>query len=232
MQELLINFSCRVNLEEVRSEPEGNLDVIFNKMKNILRAENFWDFSTETCIYIYTGITVATIIVTLTRSISFFTLCMKSSVKLHDRMFNSIIRGSMRFFNTNSSGRILNRFSKDMGSIDELLPAAMIDCFQIFLALLGVVVVVAIVNPWLMIPTAAIAVIFYLLRVFYLITSRSIKRLEGVSKYCIVIKIYVKANTELLCFSKKSSFFSFKCFFARFNNNSSFWSTSYIGKGV
>lgn len=28
-------------------------------------------------------------------------------------------------------GRILNRFSKDMGAIDELLPAAMIDCLQV-----------------------------------------------------------------------------------------------------
>jgi hypothetical protein len=28
-------------------------------------------------------------------------------------------------------GRILNRFSKDMGSIDELLPSAMIDALQV-----------------------------------------------------------------------------------------------------
>lgn len=89
----------------------------------------------------------------------------------------------MRFFNTNNAGRILNRFSKDMGSIDELLPAAMIDCLQIGLALLGIIIVVAIVNPWLMIPTCLIGVIFYLLRIFYLRTSRNVKRLEGVSKY-------------------------------------------------
>lgn len=37
----------------------------------------------------------------------------------------------MRFFNTNTSGRILNRFSKDMGAIDEFLPNAMIDCTQV-----------------------------------------------------------------------------------------------------
>lgn len=88
----------------------------------------------------------------------------------------------MRFFNTNTSGRILNRFSKDMGAIDELLPAAMMDCLQIGLALLGIVVVVAVVNPWLLLPTALIGVVFYLLRIFYLATSRSVKRLEGVSK--------------------------------------------------
>ena len=39
----------------------------------------------------------------------------------------------LKFYSHRSSvtGRILNRFSKDMGAIDELLPAAMIDCLQV-----------------------------------------------------------------------------------------------------
>lgn len=46
-------------------------------------------------------------------------------------MFASIIHASMAFFNANTSGRILNRFSKDMGAIDELLPNAFIDTTQV-----------------------------------------------------------------------------------------------------
>lgn len=30
-----------------------------------------------------------------------------------------------------NKGRILNRFSKDMGAIDEMLPAASLDCIQV-----------------------------------------------------------------------------------------------------
>lgn len=37
----------------------------------------------------------------------------------------------MSFFHSNPSGRVLNRFSKDMGSVDELLPQAMLDCVQV-----------------------------------------------------------------------------------------------------
>lgn len=59
---------------------------------------------------------------TLFRSFSFFYLCMKSSTKLHNKMLTKIVYASMFFFNTNPSGRILNRFSKDMGAIDEWLP--------------------------------------------------------------------------------------------------------------
>lgn len=81
----------------------------------------------------------------------------------------------------------MNRFSKDMGAIDELLPAAMIDCLQIGLTLLGIIIVVAIVNPLLLVPTLISGLVFYLLRRIYLPTGRSIKRLEGVSKCRFVL---------------------------------------------
>lgn len=196
---LVIACIIRVNLEQKRAESgqynatystsNNNKSSAFNQIYELPTAANndtdstsIWDFSRDVSIYIYSGITAATIIVTLIRSFTFFTVCMRASTRLHNNMFNSITRATMRFFNTNTSGRILNRFSKDMGAIDELLPAAMIDCLQIGLALLGIIIVVAIVNPWLMLPTILIGIIFYLLRIFYLATSRSVKRLEGVSK--------------------------------------------------
>jgi hypothetical protein len=61
--------------------------------------------SREMCIYIYTAVTLGTIFVTLTRSITFFSVCMRASVHLHDSMFRSITRATMYFFNTNSSGK-------------------------------------------------------------------------------------------------------------------------------
>ncbi|XP_051160133.1 probable multidrug resistance-associated protein lethal(2)03659 [Leptopilina boulardi] len=139
-------------------------------------------FSRDICIYIFSVLTILTVTVTLMRSFSFFVMCMRASKKLHDTMFRCISRATMRFFNTNSSGRVLNRFSKDMGAIDEILPSALIDCVQIGLSLLGIIVVVAISNYLLLIPTVIIGIIFYYLRVFYLATSRSVKRLEGVTR--------------------------------------------------
>ncbi|XP_008214580.1 probable multidrug resistance-associated protein lethal(2)03659 isoform X1 [Nasonia vitripennis] len=138
--------------------------------------------SRDNCIYIYSGITILTIVVTLVRSSAFFDMCMRASRNLHDAMFTSISHATMRFFNTNTSGRILNRFSKDMGAVDELLPIALIDCLQIGLTLVGIIVVVAISNPWLLIPTVLISIVFYYLRVIYIATGRSVKRLEGVTR--------------------------------------------------
>ena len=139
------------------------------------------------CIYIYSGLIVLTIIITLIRSWTFFWTCMRASMRLHDRMFRSISRATMRFFNTNTSGRVLNRFSKDMGGVDEMLPTLFMDSVQINLWMLSITVLVAISNVWLLIPTAFVGIVFYYLRAFYLATSRSVKRLEGTSEYLRLI---------------------------------------------
>jgi ATP-binding cassette subfamily C (CFTR/MRP) protein 4 len=39
-----------------------------------------------------------------------FNMCVKASINLHNKMFNSITRATMKFFNTNSSGIPKNYF--------------------------------------------------------------------------------------------------------------------------
>lgn len=98
-------------------------------------------------------------------------------------MYQGVTRASMYFFNTNPSGRILNRFSKDLGQVDEILPSVTIDVIQIFLSLAGIVAVVAAVNPYFLIPTVIIGIIFFYMRRFYLLSSRNIKRMEATSEF-------------------------------------------------
>nr|CAD7423123.1 unnamed protein product [Timema monikensis] len=139
-------------------------------------------FSTEVSLYIYSGCIVACVLLTLLRSIFFFKVCMNASIGLHDTMFRSILQGTMRFFDTNPSGRVLNRFSKDMGAIDELLPILMLEVIQIFLVMSGILTMVSIVNYMLIIPMLCVAPIYYKIRSIYLCTAQDIKRLEGVTR--------------------------------------------------
>lgn len=76
-------------------------------------------------------------------------------------------------------GRILNRFSKDLGAVDERLPFVYVESIQIFSTLIGVIVQVLIINWWLLLPVF-IMVFFYLkINEMYLATAQSIKRLES-----------------------------------------------------
>ncbi|XP_050315625.1 probable multidrug resistance-associated protein lethal(2)03659 isoform X2 [Anthonomus grandis grandis] len=133
-------------------------------------------------IVIYSCIIISLIVLTLSRSMFFFRFALKASTTLHNNMFDKIVYGTMRFFNTNPSGRILNRFSHDMNEVDEKLPSTMINCAQNGLSVLFTTIVIATVNPWMCIPTVVISGIFYYLRVVYISTSRDVKRIESITR--------------------------------------------------
>ncbi|XP_026807567.1 probable multidrug resistance-associated protein lethal(2)03659 isoform X2 [Rhopalosiphum maidis] len=136
----------------------------------------------QICMIVYTVIIIFSIIIVIFRCVVYVSFCKNASIHLHDQMFDSFVKATMSFFNTNSSGDMLNRFSKDIGVIDELLPYIFMDCLQLSMLLLGIISIVGFVNIYLMIPTSIMLVIFYYIRVFYLPTSRGIKRLEGVKR--------------------------------------------------
>ncbi|XP_050309256.1 ATP-binding cassette sub-family C member 4-like [Anthonomus grandis grandis] len=143
---------------------------------------NVNDWERNTFIYIYGTLVISLFLVALTRSMLFYKLAMLSSQKLHDSIFYSVIRASMRFFDTNPGGRILNRFSKDIGSVDELLPKAILDAAQLILMSVGSIILITIVNPVFLGVVAVIGSISMAFRHVYLKTSKNIKRLEGVMR--------------------------------------------------
>ncbi|KAF5286347.1 hypothetical protein FQR65_LT12641 [Abscondita terminalis] len=131
---------------------------------------------------VYSGLIVVLILMSVVRAIVYTISCINASVELHNKMFLNVIRAPLQFFLSNPSGRILNRFSKDIGAIDELLPMNIMDTVSVGFLVLGVVVVTSIVNAWLILPAVLTGIIFYFIRVIYIGTSRSVKRLEGVTK--------------------------------------------------
>uniref|UniRef100_A0A674F431 Multidrug resistance-associated protein 4 n=1 Tax=Salmo trutta TaxID=8032 RepID=A0A674F431_SALTR len=140
----------------------------------------FVSFCTLFCLCV--GLTGATIIFGFLRSLVFFNVLVNSAQTLHNRMFTAILRTPVRFFDVNPIGRILNRFSKDIGYLDSLLPWTFVDFIQVFLQILGVIIVAAAVIPWILIPVVPLLVVFLFLRRYFLQTSRDIKRLESTTR--------------------------------------------------
>ncbi|KAK4879111.1 hypothetical protein RN001_007257 [Aquatica leii] len=133
-------------------------------------------------IYIYCAIMIAHIILTLLRSLTFIKLAMQSSKVLHKWMYLRVIRTTLNFFSVHPPGRILNRFTKDLTTIDEILPNTILLTIRTLLSILGIFVVICIVNPFFLIPTAVISIIFYYLRKFYLTASFALVRVDSITR--------------------------------------------------
>ncbi|CAH1780700.1 unnamed protein product [Owenia fusiformis] len=133
-------------------------------------------------LYIWSGITIGVLVFSMARALYFFHMLVNAAETLHKMMFKSIVRAPVYFFDTNPVGRILNRFSKDVGQMDEMLPRAFFDFVQCFFLIIGIIVVTGIINPWVFIPTLPLCVLFFVIRHYYLSTSRDVKRLEGTTR--------------------------------------------------
>lgn len=72
--------------------------------------------------------------------------------------------------------------------MDEVLPRVMLESIQIFLVIIGILIIVMIMNYWMVIPIAILVILFYFVRISYLRTANGVKRLEGVGKYAVARK--------------------------------------------
>uniref|UniRef100_A0A4W6FXP0 Multidrug resistance-associated protein 4 n=1 Tax=Lates calcarifer TaxID=8187 RepID=A0A4W6FXP0_LATCA len=130
----------------------------------------------------HVSLTATSVVFGFLRSLLFFNILVSSAQTLHNSMFNAILRTPVHFFDINPIGRILNRFSKDIGYLDSLLPWTFVDFIQVFLQVIGVIAVAAIIIPWILIPVVPLLAVFLFLRRYFLQTSRDIKRLESTTR--------------------------------------------------
>ncbi|KAM9328000.1 ATP-binding cassette sub-family C member 4 isoform 2-T2 [Pholidichthys leucotaenia] len=148
----------------------------------IQSGQNVTTLDTDFYLGIYGGLTAATILFGFIRNFALFTVLVKSAQSLHNSMFSAILKTPVRFFDVNPIGRVLNRFSKDIGQLDSNLPWTFVDFIQLFLMILGVIAVAASVIPWILIPVVPLLLFFIYLRRYFLQTSRDVKRLESTTR--------------------------------------------------
>ncbi|XP_074115828.1 ATP-binding cassette sub-family C member 4-like [Cotesia typhae] len=138
--------------------------------------------STYTTVYVYLGLLVTFIILSMSRCYYLILIGIRAAEKLHDIMLNSILGTTMHFFHTNPAGRLLNRFSKDMGTVDDLLLPDLMQAAIIISLVSGTFINIAIVNPWMIILVLILGVLFSFLIKYYLRTAQDVKRLESIVK--------------------------------------------------
>eukprot|EP00928_Gymnodinium_smaydae_P030744 TRINITY_DN22775_c0_g5_i1.p1 TRINITY_DN22775_c0_g5~~TRINITY_DN22775_c0_g5_i1.p1 ORF type:complete len:1287 (-),score=253.78 TRINITY_DN22775_c0_g5_i1:310-4032(-) len=157
--------------------------------------------------WVFVGVAVATIIFACARSITFYHTAMSASSSLHAGALQRLLHTHLGFFTANPPGRILNRFSGDLGNVDELLSQTMHEVLDLGFIGLGTVVVVCITVPP-MIP-CFILIFWYMLRLrrFVVKSMTELKRLDSTSRSPIFdwFNTSLKGVTSIRAFGRQSS---------------------------
>ncbi|XP_035824447.1 ATP-binding cassette sub-family C member 9 isoform X2 [Aplysia californica] len=131
-----------------------------------------------TFVYLSIGSTVATLLGCL---VIYHTGYVASKVMFTNLLAN-VIHLPMRFFDTNPSGRILNRFSSDITAIDQRLGGHVENLLRCVFFTLSAVVVNTVTTPYFIFAAVPFFILYYCLQRFFRASARELQRLDSVTK--------------------------------------------------
>ncbi|KAH9747860.1 ABC transporter C family member 2 [Citrus sinensis] len=144
---IMILFACYLSTEVLRISSSTWLSFWTDQSTSKNYNPGFY-------IAIYTILAFGQVTVTLLNSYWLIISSLRAAKRLHDSMLNSILRAPMLFFHTNPIGRVINRFSRDLG-------------------------IVSTISLWAIMP---LLILFYAAYLYYQSTAREVKRLDSITR--------------------------------------------------
>ncbi|CAO3610008.1 unnamed protein product [Mucor fragilis] len=165
---------------------------IYNAVDAIKNSNGPVDVKYYLGVYFVMG--VVALFMTSLRTFILFTGSLKASRRIHSELLNRILRAKVRFYDVTPLGRIVNRFSSDLATIDQETAPALSFLLYSLVATLCVIILVSTVTPAFLIPGVGIAIMFFAIGSYYLQTSRDLKRLNSVSRSPIYVQFNESVN--------------------------------------
>uniref|UniRef100_A0A2K6QY75 Multidrug resistance-associated protein 1 n=1 Tax=Rhinopithecus roxellana TaxID=61622 RepID=A0A2K6QY75_RHIRO len=113
---------------------------------------------------------------------------------LHMDLLHSILRSPMSFFERTPSGNLVNRFSKELDTVDSMIPEVIKMFMGSLFNVIGACIVILLATPIAAIIIPPLGLIYFFVQRFYVASSRQLKRLESVSRS----PVYSHFNETLL----------------------------------
>ncbi|KAK6147863.1 hypothetical protein DH2020_018775 [Rehmannia glutinosa] len=119
---------------------------------------------------------------TLMRAFAFAFGGLRAAIRVHDKLLGNLTDAPVSFFDQTPSGRILNRFSSDLYTIDDSLPFILNILLANFVGLLGITIVLSFVQVMFLLLLIPFWFMYSKLQFYYRSTSRELRRLDSVSR--------------------------------------------------
>ncbi|RDB26371.1 Oligomycin resistance ATP-dependent permease YOR1 [Hypsizygus marmoreus] len=131
---------------------------------------------------VYAALGAAQAVFSFILSATFAIASLIASLNLFKAALLSVLRSPTSFFDTTPMGRIMSRMSKDQDTLDNELALTLWQFLFTFSSVLGTVALVFYTFPYLGIIFAPMAVLYYLISVYYRRSSVETKRLDSLMR--------------------------------------------------
>ncbi|KAM4612066.1 ATP-binding cassette sub-family C member 10 isoform 2-T2 [Polymixia lowei] len=126
---------------------------------------------------VYSSIAAVNTVFTAVRAFLFAYGAICAATVIHERLLDRVLKATVTFFDTTPLGRVLNRFSSDLYSVDDSLPFVLNILLANVFGLLGMLAVMCYSLPWVLVPLLPLGLLYHRTQLFYRHTSRELKRL-------------------------------------------------------
>jgi ABC-type multidrug transport system fused ATPase/permease subunit len=175
------------------------------------------DWKPLNAIGIYGLIGIAVLIMTLLNNFFWLDRGIKAGKTMHDNMLRSVLHAPVRFFDSTPVGRIIQRFSRDIESVDVYLQWSFIAVVSCILQVIVSVCLILTLVPMMVFVIAPILYLYYVIQKLYRSPAREAKRFDSVARSpryshfketlqgLVVIRSYSKENWFMESFFDKLS---------------------------
>ncbi|XP_072916624.1 multidrug resistance-associated protein 1 [Hemitrygon akajei] len=105
-----------------------------------------------------------------------------ASRRLHVNVLYDVLKSPLSFFEQTPSGNLVNRFSKDVDTIDTVLPMVIKMFLGSLFNVLTSCVVILVATPLAAVIIPPLGLLYFFVQRYYVATSRQLKRLESASR--------------------------------------------------
>jgi len=131
---------------------------------------------------VYAVIGIVYMVITLIREGVLFGGSLVASKRIHRQLMASVVHAKFRFFDSTPLGQIMNRFSKDIESVDQEIAPVAVGVVHCLASIITIVVLISVITPGFLIAAFFISILYFLIGMFYINSSRDLKRLESVQR--------------------------------------------------
>jgi len=129
---------------------------------------------------IYAGLGIGSAVAVFFMGFSNAIINIMASTRLHGRAIQRVMFAPQHFFDITPLGRIMNRFSKDIDTLDNTLSDAMRMAISTMSNIMGATILIAIIQPYFLIAMGVVTLLYIQNARFYRRSSIEFKRIDAI----------------------------------------------------